>query len=471
MQVDDLKRLGKDLSRIIGSDYVFTDRPTNVIYARDVMPYELEEHNIPCAVVRPASSEDISGILKYANREHIPVHVHGSGTSMVGQARPKIKGIVLDTSRMIDFKVFPERGYFEVGAGAHLANVRKELSKHNAMLPIFPGSELVATVGGSIAVNSSAHAVDAVLGKPGDYVLGLEAVLPTGEIIQTGTESTRKPAGIEATKFLVGSEGLLCVITKVRMRLLPMPHFTYLFAFYPKCEDILGRVMEMYKQAVAPPLFFEYLDETSAKIGFELAGLSVPSGPVAMMCMHSLSAAGSREKADHLLALLKEGDPIEASIVEDPQQADKIWSTRSRANNYVYRNGTTFGSEVTPRVDKLIDAFRDLKELVLNLKSRSNAQFISFGHIGGPSIHGYAFWPTKDIPNAEKKALTFEMWEKTEEINVKYGGCGSEWGLTGGRVSFLKKRYNQAYFQMLLNLKKALDPNNILNRGNLEEWT
>lgn len=470
MQVD-RKKLGKDLARIVGQDYVFTDRPTTVIYAKDVMPYELEEHNIPYAVVRPAGSEDVSGILKYANQEQIPVHVHGSGTSLVGLARPKTNCIVLDTSRMTDITVYPERSYFEAGAGAHLAKVRKELTKHKAMLPIFPGSELVATIGGSVSVNTSAHAVDAALGKPGDYVLGLEAVLPTGEIIQTGTESTRKPAGIEATKFLVGSEGLLCVITKVRMRLLPLPHFTYLVVYYHNSEAILERVMEMYKQALAPPIFFEYLDETSAKIGFEAVGLSAPPGAVAMVGMNSLSPAGSREKAERLLALLKEGDPIEARIVDDPQEWDKIWSSRAEAGNYVYRKGSTFGSEVTPRVDKLIDAFKDTKDFILKLESRANPQFISFGHIGAPTIHGYAFWPTKDIPSAEKKAITMEIREKSEDLNIKYGGCGGEWGLTAQRVSFLKKRYVPAYFQMLLNLKKALDPNNILNRGNLEGWT
>jgi len=157
--------------------------------------------------------------------------------------------------------------------------------------------------------------------------------------------------------------------------------------------------------------------------------------------------------------------------VDDPKQWDRIWSSRAEAGNYVYRKGSTFGSEVTPRVDKLIEAFKDTKEFILNLKSRSAAQFISFGHIGAPTIHGYAFWPTKDIPSAEKKAITLEVREKSEDLNIKYGGCGGEWGLTAQRVSFLQKRYAPAYFQMLLNLKKALDPHNILNRGNLEGWT
>jgi FAD/FMN-containing dehydrogenase len=87
----------------------------------------------------------------------IPVHIHGSGTSLVGLARPKTKGILLDTARMKEIRVYPERGYFEVEPGLHIADVRKVLAKHNAMLPVFPGSELVATIGGTIAVNTSAQ--------------------------------------------------------------------------------------------------------------------------------------------------------------------------------------------------------------------------------------------------------------------------------------------------------------------------
>ena len=195
----ELKKLAKDLSRIVGKEHAFTDRPTALAYAKDTMPWDVETANIPYAVVRPADSREISKILTYANEKRIPVHTHGSGTSLVGLGRPKTNGIVLDTARMQKLEIFPERGYFEVEPGMHIGNLRKALKPHNALLPVFPGSEPIATIGGSISVNTSAHAVDATICKPGDYVLGLEVVMPTGEILETGTESTRKPAGIEAT--------------------------------------------------------------------------------------------------------------------------------------------------------------------------------------------------------------------------------------------------------------------------------
>ena len=466
----DLKKLLKNMAKIVGKENAFTDKPTSLAYAKDAMPWDVEAHNIPHAVVRPASSQEVSGVLNYANGKKIPVHTHGSGTSLVGLGRPKTNCIVLDMGRMKGLEVFPERGYFEVGPGFHIAKLRKALEPYHALLPAFPGSELVATIGGVVSVNTSAHAVDATLCKPGDYVLGMEVVMPTGEILQTGTESTRKPAGIEATKFLVGSEGLLCVITKIRMRLIPLPCFENIVAYYNRTEDILDTVMAMYKQGIATPMFYEYLDEKSSKVGFEAVGLKAPPGAVAMMSIDSSTQVGCEEKAKRFLEFLKVGNPIEAKIVKDKEEWTQIWSSRAEAGNYIYRLGSTFGSEITVRVDKLKEAFHEAQDIILNLKSYQGNEFYSFGHIGAPTIHAYAFVPTKDIPNDVKIAIATEVREKTEALNVKYGGCGGEWGLTAQRASFLKKKYGDGYYEFLVHLKKTMDPNNILNRGNLEGW-
>lgn len=466
----DQKKLKKDLSRLLGEEHVFTDGPTMFAYAKDTMPWDVEEHHRPHAVVRPASGEDVSRVLVYANEHDIPVHTHGSGTSLVGLGRPKTNSIVLDMGRMKKVEVFPERGYFEVEPGLHIGKLRKALAPYHAMLPVFPGSEPIATIGGAISVNTSAHAVDATLCKPGDYVLGMEVVLPTGEILQTGTESPRKPAGIEITKFLVGSEGVLCVITKIRMRLMPLPCQRNIVAIYRSTEEILDTVMAMYREGVATPLFFEYLDEKSSRVGFEAVGLAPPPGAVAMMSIASDTAVGCDAKAAQFLDFLKVGNPLEARIVDDEAEWAKIWSSRSEAGNYVYRLGSTFGSEITVRVDNLKKAFLEAKEIILNLDSYKGNEFYSFGHIGAPTIHAYAFIPSKELSNELKKAVTMEVREKTESLNVKYGGCGGEWGLTAQRIPFLKEKYGQAYYDFLVKLKRAVDPNNILNRGNLEGW-
>ena len=108
-----LKQLTRDLVNIVGKENAFSDRPTALAYAKDTMPWDVEPHHMPYAVVRPAGSREVSAILAYASAKKIPVHTHGSGTSLVGLGRPKTNGIVLDTARMQDLRIFPERGYLK----------------------------------------------------------------------------------------------------------------------------------------------------------------------------------------------------------------------------------------------------------------------------------------------------------------------------------------------------------------------
>lgn len=465
----DVDKITKDLGKIVGPENVINDLPTRIIYAQDPMPYELEEQNIPLVVVRPGTTEEVAEILRYANEKRISVHVRGAGTSLVGVARPKTNAILLDLKRMDKIKIYLDRGYFEAEPGARLWRVREELLKYGCMLPSFPGSERIATIGGVISANTSAHAVDAALGKPGDFVLGLEVVLPTGDIIQTGTESTRRPAGVELTKLFIGGEGLFGVITKIRMRLIRNAYLKYIVAYYSDVDEILRTVMDMYKNLVPPPLFFEFLDENAAKIGYEAVGLPTPPGPVVMITMHDWVKKGVDEKAEIFLSFLKEKNVLDAKIVEDEAEWKKIWRSRSEVGNFLNRRGVVGGSEITPRIDKLIDAYHEAKDLKDKLESYKNPIFYSFGHIGAPTIHADYMIPF-ETPNEIRRKFIMEVRMKTEEINIKYGGCGGEWGITAQRADFIRKKYGEKYYETLKRIKLALDPNNILNRGNLEGW-
>jgi len=465
-----LEELVNDVSKIVGSENAYFDLPTRILYAQDPMPYDVEERNIPYVVVRPANAEEVSKVLKYANEKKVPVHVHGAGTSLGGLARPKTNCILIDMRRLNEIKVYPERGYFEAGAGARVWEVRRALAEHSCMLPAFPGSERIATIGGIVATNTSAHAVDAALGKPGDFVLGLEVVLPTGEVIETGTESTRRPAGVELTKLFVGCEGIFGVITKVRMRLIPNIRTRNIVAYFDRVDGILDTVMDMYRKGVLPPLFFEFLDESAAKIGFEAVGLSEPKGSVCIATVHDWTEKGVDEKAIKFLKFLREEGAREAREVVDEVEWKKIWGSRAEVGNYLNRKGVLAGVEITPRVDFLKDAYYETKSLKGRFKSYKNPEFYSFGHVGAPTLHAEFLIPTKDVPNEVKKRFIMEVRIKTEEINAKYRGCGGEWGITAQRIDFIKKRYGDAYYELLKKLKSTLDPNNILNRGNLEGW-
>ena len=183
---------------------------------------------------------------------NIPVYPRGSGTSFTGSARAPYKGIVLSTSRMNSIHVDVDYGYFECGPGATVQAVDLALAKKGYFLPVYPGSKVVATMGGMMAGNTSGHIIDACIGKPADYVLGLRVVLPTGEIMETGSKGQRKPAGTDLTKFFVGNDGLTGVVTQIRMRLVPEREKAFGIAYFKDAESVARAVVRMYRKKHRP---------------------------------------------------------------------------------------------------------------------------------------------------------------------------------------------------------------------------
>ncbi|MBW1802783.1 MAG: FAD-binding oxidoreductase [Deltaproteobacteria bacterium] len=227
----------------------------------DAFPYDfdIDTDILPYVVVKPKDEKEISNILKFANKEDIPVYPRGSGTSFSGSARAPKKGIILSTSRISFIDIDTDHGYFECGPGITVNAADIALGKQGFFLPVYPGSKLVATMGGMMAGNTSGHIIDACIGKPSDYVLGLTVVLPTGDIIDTGSKGLRKPAGTDLTKFFVGNDGLTGIVTKIRMRLVPAREKAYGIAFFNDAESVAKAVVRMYREKAPAPLFMELI--------------------------------------------------------------------------------------------------------------------------------------------------------------------------------------------------------------------
>ena len=467
-----LETLLLDLEAIVGKGNVSISIFDRISYALDPMPYDLTPEEIPYAVVKPSSAEEVSEILKYANKHKIPVWVHGSGTALHGATRPKCRCIVLSTSRMKDVKIYEDHEYFECGPGVRVEELSDILEKRGYFLPLMPGSRPVATVGGGIAVNTSGHLVDSCIGKPSDYVLGLQVVLPTGEIIETGTKALRRPAGIDLTRIFVGSEGVLGVITKVRMRLIPKPNEEAQgVAFFKGCLPIARAVVRMYVERTPPPIFTEFMDEKCVEISFSSQGLQYPEeSAVVMVRTMGYMPGEAKWKLKCIFNAFKKENPIEIRVVEDEHEWKQIWACREVVGSLItQKRGPAITGEIVPALPKLPDAMRDVMELPKKMKTVKNPEMYLYGHIGAPTIHLQLIVPM-ELSNDERRKFVKEVWEKTEALNIKYGGVGGEWGVTRYRIKFLKEKYGETYYNILLGLKKLLDPNNILNPGNLEGW-
>jgi glycolate oxidase len=425
----------------------------------DIIPEE-----VPYVVARPSSTEEVSRLMRYANSKKIPIYVRGSGTSLHGAARFHHRGIVLNVSRLTRLEIMKDYGYAEFGPGHRVLYIKEQLEKEGFFLPLVPGSIRVASIGGIISNNTSAHAIDACLGKPRDYVLGVEVVLPDGEVIETGSKSLRRMAGTDLTQYFVGGDGLLGIITGIRMRLVPLFANAYGVAFFKDLESLARAVQKVYWEAI-PPLFLELLDKRTGEIAFEIQGLPKPPGPLVMFHAIGVREEEAAYKIERIVEALKKGNPVEARSVTDIDEWHKIWLSRESALPYVCQGGKgVFGiSEVVSTVPDLVECIKEASDYG---KGKPTLEKLGkpylFGHIGALTFHPTFVIPV-DWPAEEKAKVVKEMFEKETELNLRYGTSGGEWGQFARRMPFFVQKYGDKAVKLMKEVKKVYDPNNILN--------
>jgi glycolate oxidase len=467
------KNVFVDLIGLINPANVSESIYERISYGQDSSNPDLELEKIPVAVVKPTSAREVSEVVRYANVQRIPIYIHGAGTAFKGSPRPKRPGsILLSTEGLTSFTIHEENLYAEIGAGVNQYHLEKMLLQKGYFLPMNMGSKYSATIGGAVSINTVGHMVDSCLGKIIDYVMGLEVVLPNGEIIETGTRSIRRPAGLDQTRFFAGSEGLFGVITKIRMRLLPDFKKTYVVGFFPELADIGYAIIEMYKKKLPPPLYGEFLDHEACRAPFEVRGLGEPKGNMALIMTKGFSQEEADRQAEEIVKIFQTTRASEARIVRSPQEQEDYWAARDNILNLyqskdggekVVRGG---GLEAAVPLSHLVDAIHFIRT-GHSYSVLHEARLYMYGHIGTCDIHGMwvtpAHWDPSKRMQCRKEARLLES-----EINLKWGCASGEVGQTGERISFFKKRYGEAAYAMLTTMKKALDPNNILNPGNLE---
>jgi glycolate oxidase len=462
----DAQAIHRDLRNILSEEYISTSLFERLNNALDPWPDELSKERLPYIVVRPETTEEVSRLLKYSNENRIPVFVRGSGTGLTGASRYSVKGIVLNTNRLTSLEVQKDYGYFECGPGHRALAIQEALDARGYFLPMAPGSIRIATLGGIISNNTSGHVVDACLGKPADYVLGLEVVLPSGEVLETGTKSLRKPAGTDLTKLFVGGDGLLGVITKIRLRLVPAMKKAYGVAFFEDLAPLARGVQRMYYENAPLPLFMEFMDKNSATVGFKLQGLQPPPGPVIIFLTLGHTDEEASQKADRLVEVLKKEKPIQAQKIEDMEYWQTIWRVREVMLPYLMQEGkgAFAGCEIVSTLANLQECLQDAIKMSDDMPTLRGMDSFVFGHIGALTIHVDYILPA-EWPAVKKVAAVTEVLQKEAEINLKYGTCGGEWGQFSKRNPFYLKRYGEQNYKLVIEMKKLFDPNNILNPG------
>jgi glycolate oxidase len=462
------EQLAKDIKNIVGEDYVHTGLFERINYADTSLPYDVEEQDLPDVIVHPANAQEVSQVLKYANEHKVPVTTYGSGTSLIFGTKPKHNGITMSTERMTSLEIDEEHQWLECGAGLKTGQLIKELGKLGYFLPI--QTQVGSSVGGAVSINTLGHLTDNVFGRPINHVLGIEVVMPTGEIVETGSKCLRRSAGWDLARIFVGAEGILGVITKVRMVLMPMPKTTDAVGFFNKVEEIGHAVGKMYREKFPIPMDGEFVGEKACKVGYEAMGLDFPPGALAVTRSMGKTKEESIRNAGEMVRLFKEAGATEAFILEDSEVAEKVWRVRENAMRWGQEKGLKgyLAIEVNPTLPRLAEAMTELSHIT---EGRSDligeTEAYLYGHVGSDSLHCLFAFPYTWDTNKMKQVVN-EIWKLEKELMLKYDGVGGDWGWLPYRVPFFREKYGEFSYELIRKIKQLFDPNNILNRGNLE---
>ncbi|MHA1208880.1 MAG: FAD-binding oxidoreductase [Candidatus Freyarchaeota archaeon] len=460
MQPQTLNRLAE----IVGEENVNTDPAEIYCYSRDSTPYQY----FADVVVRPANTVEVSRVLKLACENRTPVYPRGSGTSAAGSPLPVNGGIVLDLTRMNRIIGFDEENLQVVlEPGVICDDLNEFLEGYGYFFPPDPASSSVATLGGMVANNSAGNRA-IKYGKTKDWVLWLEAVLPSGEVIHTGSSTLKSVSGYDLTGLLCGSEGTLAVITRIGLRVQPLPESYKTAMFLFDDLDLAGRAIVKARASGVVPCAMEFLDRLTLNTSAEYAGLSIPECEAMLLVeTDGVESAAERELETIVETVLKM-NPTEWSMARDEEERDTLWTARKSAYAALARcSVTTTMEDLTVPISKIPEALKRIQripERVGNL-----IRVATFGHAGDGNLHP-TFLYDERIP--EQRDAFFEALNIVyNEVALDLGGSiTGEHGVGLIRKPFIEKEHGPVEMTLMRGIKRVFDPYNILNPGKGKPW-
>mgnify|MGYP001144629190 FL=1 len=415
----------------------------------------------PDIIVAPKTAEQISKILQLANRYRIPVTPRGAGTSVAGNSLSVLGGICLDMCAMNGILEFdPENQIVAVEPGVVCDALNDYLASRGFFFPPDPASSPGATIGGMVANNSGGNRA-LKYGVTRDHVLWLEAVLPTGEIIKPGSKTIKSVSSYDLTRLLIGSEGTLAVITKVGLRVTPLPeaYSASLYVF----NDIEGATETAVgiKSSGAIPAMLEFMDETTSKASFEYVGLDLPKGCAVLVGCDGHKEAVEREmETIHNIAL--KGEPIFASKASSIEERERYISARKAALPALSKVAPTVCMEdLTVPVTRIPEACGRIGKIPSRLGVPGFTVSI-FGHIGEGNLHPTFLFDEREP--SQKKAFFKALDLLYRDVAIPLGGSiTGEHGIGVLRGNYIKLEYGEKMFRLMHEIKRVFDPKMILN--------
>ena len=444
---------------IVGHKHLVAGLDERVEYGSDATKLEA----IPDAVVFPANSEEVSGILSLATEKGFPVIPRGAGSGMSGGAVPVKAGIVLSMNRFDRILDIDGRNLIcKVEPGVITADLQKAVEERGLFYPPDPASVNISTIGGNVA--ECAGGLRAVkYGVTRDYVLGLTVVLPTGEIIKTGVETMKGVAGYDLTRLIVGSEGTLAVITAITLRLLPKPAARRTMSvFFPDVSPAVDTVSRIIGNRIIPTIL-EFMDRTCLECVREELNLNIPQKAGAMLLIEvDGEEVLVEQEAEKIRSVCNRAQAIKFEAASEKEEAERLWEARRNVSPSLYKLRPHKISEdiVVPR--------SRMTEVVAFLDEIGRAYGLpipAFGHAGDGNLHVNIMLDKDDALQMEN-ALTIirALFEKVIHMG---GTITGEHGIGITKAPYLEMEIPRAGLDLMSRIKKAFDPRGILNPGKI----
>lgn len=450
----------KELEGIVGSENVTTRTEEVICYMRDSSPFKYKAD----VIIRPATTEQVAAVLKVACREGIPVTPRGAGTGAAGSALPVVGGIILDMYRMNRIlSVDVDDQIVVVEPGVVCDTLNDELLRYGFFFPPDPASSPACTIGGMVA-NDSAGNKAMKYGSTRVFVLWLEAVLATGEIISTGSKTLKSVSGFDLTRLFVGSEGSLGVFTRICLKILPLPkHYATGVFSYSSVDSLVRSAMKIRRTGIVPEMM-EFMNEKTMKVTFEYAGIrDFPNGNFMMIDVGGDTESSVASSLDKCISICQEEKPSHFEKTTDEAYRQKFISARKAALPALARiRPTTSMEDCTVPPTKLADTAVKIERIPEQL-GVTGFELGNFGHIGDGNMHPTFLYDERveEQSRAFFKALDILY----DQIVLPVGGSiTAEHGIGLIRASFMEKEHPTS-LKWMREIKRLFDPDLVLNPG------
>jgi len=445
------------------------DKKNILTSKEDIEPYSHDETPglkfPPEVVVKATGSKEVKNLLEFCNKEKIPLTPRGGGTGLTGGAIPLKGGIVLSLEKMDKIKDIDRENYMVVvQPGVINGNLQRELAKEGLFYPVNPASMDSCTIGGNVAQSSSgANAVK--YGGTKEYVSGLEAYLPSGELIKAGGRLVKNVTDYKLIQLLIGSEGTLAVISKIILRVLPLPEAKIDVIAGVNNLSSLRKILHKIWEKKIIPTSIEYIDGEVVRITRDYVQNPPPLPDISHHLMIGLDGGGEEieQNIETLGEILMEEDIQDTLVASDSKDQQKLWKFRQSVREALLNSGVSMVEEdiVVPR-SRITDFMEESKKVYQKYKLITGV----YGHLGDGNLHF----------NFIKKSSEGDEWNKRVEealqelfkIAMSMGGkISGEHGIGLTKKKYLPLATGKAEFELMKKTKLAFDPNNILNPGKI----